>query len=212
DGTQVIRSLPFGGSLSREEIPALPEKEGCTASWVGLSEADLTELFFDRSYTAVYISHDTVIQSKELGHSALPRLLAQGDFLPDTTLTLAASEDLPTLRPWETLLESSLFLISGEQPAEKLRVLIPAEGNPSLLKAYVRSRSGTWSSVSASADGSYLVFPADPDSTGYCLVQTPDFALWVWVFAGILVLAAAAVLLLRFRKKKKSGAQTEAEV
>ncbi|MBE6036918.1 MAG: hypothetical protein E7223_04755 [Clostridiales bacterium] len=212
DGTQVIRSLPFGGSLSRDEIPALPEKEGCTASWAGLSEADLTELFFDRSYTAVYISHDAVIQSKELGHSALHRLLVQGDFLPDTTLTLAASEDLPTLRPWETLLESSLFLISGEQPAEKLRVLIPAEGNPSLLKAYVRSRSGAWSSVSASADGSYLVFPAAPDSTGYCLVQTPDFALWAWVLAGILVLAAAAVLLLRFRKKKKGGAQTEAEV
>lgn len=211
DGTVKTISVPTGGSLSRSQIPKLPEKEGCTASWKGLETLDLETLTFDALITASYTPLSATIAC-ETQRGGLPVLLLEGAFGPEVTVSLTEPEALPGLEPDQTLLEAWSFRTSEDNAVETVRFLLPEDCAPDRVRVLLPRADGTWTETETDIQGSYITFSPEAGETRFALIQlSPPRWPWIAGGAGIAVLLAAAVgaALYRRAKKKKAAKQSD---
>ena len=202
DGTEKQIAVPSGGEIAWNQIPTIPEKEGHTAKWEGLDDADLENLVFDMTFAAVYVPHRATIQSAETRENGRPLLLLEGAFSEQTALSVSGSDKIPVLSEGETWLES--WEITATQSAGTVRFLMPEDVDAGDVKLLICDGEGTWTPVSAHADGSYLVFDAQQEMTAIALVQISRSNFVLWAMAGFALVLALAVILV-IRKKKRSN-------
>ncbi len=203
-------SLPLGGDLEPSQIPSVPSKEGYTAEWEGLKDANQTNILFNMTFKPVYTPLNMTIQSSEVREDGRPILLAVGEFPESDGISLTALSSDAALPDGSTPLEGFNFQITPHNESIQLHYAPPADADIEHLKILVRGADGSWKDVPSKPDGHYLVFSVNAQDQAFCAIPAVSLPQWV-------VLAASAAIVLAFggivfvtvkkRKAKKAAAQ-----
>ena len=191
---QTVAAIPveYGASFAAADVPAIPEKAGCTAVWPDFQGENIT---FDQTITAVYTPYSTVIASADQREDGRAILLSEGSF-GDGTLTLTACEDTPapgTAESWQ-------FTLPDDASGNVQLHYLPTDPDTDL---YLRGADGTWRKAETTTDGSYLVCTLQ--SGDDALAAVPQHEIPLPLLAGVcaaLVILLAAGLLARKRRHK----------
>lgn len=195
---QTVATIPveYGAAFDPADVPAIPEKAGCTAAWPDFEQQRIT---FDQTITAVYTPYSTVIASAEQRDDGRAILLAEGSF-NDGTLTLTACEDTPapgTAESWQFTLPQD---VSG---TVRLHYL-PQDPDSDL---YLRDADGSWRKADTTADGSYLVCTMQDGDTALAAVPRRTIPLPLVAGAGaVLLLLLVAGLVIRRKRRSHLNA------
>lgn len=212
DGTQIPVDLPLGSKLSPKQIPALPEKAGYTARWDALEETDLSSLYFDMTFQAVYTAHSTTIQAETLREDGRTVLLIQGSFTEESLVHVTHSTDAPALEPKQQLLESWHFEVQNAEKVTGCRFLLPVLPDSGSVALHLHSTDGSWSSIPWVQDGSYLVVPLSEGIDGLALVATEaSYLPFIIAAAGGIALIAAIVAGVALRKRSRRKPMPQAD-
>lgn len=204
DGTMKEVSIPIGGDLIAEQIPEIPVKEGYSASWRGLDQAQLTDILFDMNFDAVYGSHGTTIESPEVRLDGRPVLLLEGSFTAAASVTAEKSDEIPQLTENQKHLES--WTICASEPGVAARFLPDEVEDTESLLLFVRNEDGQWQQANFHVAGSYLVFELTDSQVQIALVQQVQRNM-VWVIAAGGILAVLLAVIVIILKKKRSKAK-----
>lgn len=199
DGTQQVITAELGADIPADSVPDVPEKEGYTGHWEGLTAQCLENVSFDAVYQAVYTSVGTVIESDLTADNGMPVLLAQGEFYPGDQITVRELAEADCLTAWE-------FSFPVGDWATSIRCLMPEGCVVDRLSVSVRDESGQWREVEFSVSGSYLVAQIQNGDDGIRLTEkVPDYTLWIIlaVAAFLMVIVVITVVLTRKKGKKK---------
>ena len=211
DGMMHTVTLTPGEALSPDSIPKLPEKAGCVGRWDGLADADLSDIRFDVSFPAVYTAEWETVQSKPLGESKLPTLLAQGQFSDNTPIQLTQMTKGPAPGVNDKFLEGYAFALPTGT-ADALRYLPETEQKN--IRVMVKGADGSWREVSHTQDGSYLVFAIEDGDESFCLIGSVKKSVsWLPITGAggaAAVVLLVVILLVHHRRKKKKAAKSEA--
>ena len=202
DGTEKRIDLRPGSNLSANRIPELPGKEGYTAKWDGLEEADLSNVVFDMTFAAAYIPYCTTIQSEHTRENGLPIVLVEGSFAEGTAITMEESDAAPALTEREILIES--WTIRVTEGAAIAHFLLPDGMDADNLKLLICGADGVWKEIEFTQDESYLVFPVASGEVQLALVQEQENS-YAWLIALISVVALISLIAtFVYRKNKKA--------
>ena len=206
DGTESVRRIRAGETLSPEHIPALPEKEGTVGSWPGVGARGLENVFFDRVIRAEYACNLSTVESRER-RDGQPLMLLEGSFPTDWSLELSQPEEPGELPQDRTLLECRSFSCPENGCVNRGRYRMPEGQNPERLEVYVRGAGGAWRAVPCTVDESCLVFPLEKGDDAVAVALTPERELpWRYFAAGIAGCAGLiAAVILGIRRKRKSS-------
>ena len=201
NGSEEKVSLLPGSALKISQIPDLPEREGYTARWEGIEEADLNRVSFDLTFYAEYIQMQETIRSEETDETGMPILFAQGSFVGEqyVTVTDSASRSMSA----DTVLVACKGFAVEDGTVNQLRYLYTGEQDAEDLQMMVLQPDNGWREVSLRQNGSYLVFEVSEGDTAFCLTYTPDNRNLAGIIGvGVAVVAAAVTFVLLKRKKK----------
>lgn len=204
-------TVDFGAALPTEKIPAVPEKDGGSGHWEGLQDLDLSALYYDVSFKAVYDAYETVVASELQRADGRPILLAGSDFGKDAAVQMEELTAGPiSVDTNESIAEAWSFGLEAAGSSVKLRYLPPEDLNASELledeaRVMVRDSTGAWRNVSYIVDGSYLVFEILEEDIGFCLVQQEAVSWVLFTLGGgaVLLLTGAVIITLVIKRRRK---------
>ncbi len=180
----------YGDSLSADQIPEIPEKEGYYGVW---PEFDFDHIVGSRVLEVQYEKWITTLSSSGGDEKGRPRVLVQGHFVPGENLLVTEAEEEITFAIGETPGENRYH-----DPVE-VHVLWEEEN----AAVEVRTEGG-YVPVESSRLGSYLVFNMEEPGTFRVVpVQSDNGLIGGLVVCGVLAVALVAVVLVV--KKKKGG-------
>ncbi len=207
---EIVKTITFGygGSIDESEIPECPPLEGNYGRW---PEMDYKNLTFDLEVKAIYSASTAVVEGDLYADDTdTPLVLVQGVFDPAATVHVADSKtpapELPATQSLEMQYDVQVLNdapVSGEDAAVNVRVYAP-EGSHTIYTY----RDGEWNKVSASRDGSYLVFDS-PDRDVTFAVAKGGSGSWLaklLIGLAILALLIGGFFLLKRRKNKTTKA------
>ncbi len=197
DGSKKEVHLYPGESLTPEDIPPLPEKEGYNAHWEGL---DSMTVDFDTVFTAKYTPYTSVLASNRLHKDGRPLALCEGAFLPGEQLELTDAA-APTVGKRQVVVQCVGVRLPQSITPTTLRLYPQTEAAISVV--LTQNSDGSWQEVSFHSDGSYLVFPVSQDTCAVALVEETPIP-WLLVAIPFALAAALIVLIVVLRKKKKA--------
>lgn len=192
DPVEII--VPLGGSVSKEEIPAIPEKEGYVSEWEGLSDADLSNILFDMEFHVLYISRDSVIASEEVRENGMPVVLVQGVFTSEASVHTAMTEDGPSVGIGQVLQEVWKVELTESENVTAVRFCLPEGSDAEHVCMYVCSNDGVWREAEYTVDGSYAVVRFTSEDMAIAYASTP-------VLTYVLIVAALGAMLLIWQYK-----------
>ena len=209
DGTSQIVTLTPGEGLSDGKIPEIPEKEGYTGYWAGLSDIDVTCVRFDAVIYAEYTQHIDVIESTERTETGLPVILAQGVYDEKHSMFLEpVNQELSVGRREELIAGYSFEIVGGK--TEKIRCFIGAGNEESSVKVIISDKNDVSRTVLCVVEGSYAVFEIQDGDKAFAVVKEAESYITeiaigaaVWVLAVIITVSAVK------KKKKIKAAETE---
>ena len=187
--------IPFGGRI--DSVPEVPNKDGAFWKW---DEFDAEHIYYSRRVEGKYYAPGSSLSTGE----DVPRFLVEGLFYEGQTLT--ATDFTPPL-PAEEVLGAATLYVNDYEGALTVRMQAPEEGT-----VYRLGADGTLEKLSASRDGSYLVFELENGGSVVCArrsgPQAEQIPAAVWT-AGGAVLVIALVLLAAGHRKKSKAKETE---
>ncbi len=187
---------PYGGSISENQLPTLPEKEGKYVEW---ENAVFDHLTGDIAVYASYLPYVTSIEGKELRRDGLPAVVCEGEFKDGTSL------DMIPLTGVEASAEAWQISTSDGSPIRTVHYR-PLH---SKRKITVRLDSDEkYKVVKTGRDGSYLVFDGGKDTLRFLIKEKTPFPLWGKIVLGCAGGLLAAGLLLLFVMKKRNEKKT----
>lgn len=201
--------IPVGESFSMEQIPAVPPLELHNGEWDKLADADLSSVWYDQTFTAVYDPFAQTLQTSDTRPNGLPVLLVEGNFPRDAVLTLQSTAKSPTLPEGAVLLES--WQIDTTAESEMAIHYLPANDDPreiQRIRIYVQDSKGSWTNREARPDGRYLIFSIAEDETVFCVLEMPtDHTAYYLAACGVGLAVTLALILIVSKKirKKKNG-------
>lgn len=202
DGTVQEISVPTGRGLPKEMIPVLPEKAGHAAHWDGF-----TGLYydFDQVFTAVYTKHATVLESAQQ-RDGLPVLLAEGAFGAGAVIAPVEAAQTPALESNQQLVEAFGVSLPAEASEVTVRYLLPAQAAGKTLILLHMTEDGSWQQLTATVDGSYLVFNLPGGVRTLALLQQKsNIRLWVALGTACAVVVMTVTVIARHVRKKKQA-------
>lgn len=202
---KVLSIIPFkyGDTITLEDLPAIPAKEGYYSKW---PEFDDKNLIFYETIEAVYTPLITTVAVENLEDSKHPKLLIEGTFGPDTVVKV----DTNNSNPYSPK--------NNETVTEQLHVSI-SEGTkelsgPFTIRYYLNTSSDNislyyldndkWHKVNADIDGSYLVFVTNRTETIFSIVEIDQSMIYIIKVIIAVAIIAAIIALIRIRKKRKN--------
>ncbi len=215
--------LPVGESLPMEQVPVLSTELAKEYGWIKvppvtsevlamgetaiqdyLSETDLTNIYFDKTFEATLDTKSTVVKAADVSGDNRPVLLADGIFARDTLLQMTdrlAAE--PEADGKKAKVHYTVTL--SNTGVEKLHYLIPETIDTEKILVLVKNQEGIWTERAFVAESSYLVFDFTEGDTAFALVG--DTMAIVTEAAGWIFLAAVGALGIglaqKFIKRKK---------
>ena len=185
-------TLDYGGSLTPDQFPEVPQKNG---SWGVWADTDLTNLTFDAVVEAEYNDKTSVLQSEQQ-RDGRAMLLVEGSFDSNDKLELQPC----TENPQPGTLESWLLPVQDEL-AHTVRYLTPHD--PDTMQLWLKTADG-WQAWDAQTDGSYLKFTAPADAQAFAVTENP-VSTGKLLAAGIAAAVLVVVLLLLRRHRKRKN-------
>ena len=185
-------TLDYGGSLTPDQFPEVPQKNG---SWGVWADTDLTNLTFDAVVEAEYNDKTSVLQSEQQ-RDGRALLLVEGSFDSNDKLELQPC----TENPQPGTLESWLLPVQDEL-AHTVRYLTPHD--PDTMQLWLKTADG-WQAWDAQTDGSYLKFTAPADAQAFAVTENP-VSTGKLLAAGIAAAVLVIVLLLLRRHRKRKN-------
>lgn len=185
-------TLDYGGSLTPDQFPEVPQKNG---SWGVWTDTDLTNLTFDAVVEAEYNDKTSVLQSEQQ-RDGRALLLVEGSFDSNDKLELQPC----TENPQPGTLESWLLPVQDEL-AHTVRYLTPHD--PDTMQLWLKTADG-WQAWDAQTDGSYLKFIAPADAQAFAVTENP-VSTGKLLAAGIAAAVLVVVLLLLRRHRKRKN-------
>lgn len=185
-------TLDYGGSLTPDQFPEVPQKNG---SWGVWADTDLTNLTFDAVVEAEYNDKTSVLQSEQQ-RDGRAVLLVEGSFDSNDKLELQPC----TENPQPGTLESWLLPVQDEL-AHTVRYLTPHD--PDTMQLWLKTADG-WQAWDAQTDGSYLKFTAPADAQAFAVTENP-VSTGKLLAAGIAAAVLVVVLLLLRRHRKRKN-------
>lgn len=182
----------YGGGLTEDKIPKVPQKDGCFGIWDKESFDCLT---YDEVVEAVYDGYITAIESEIKRSNGLSVVVAEGDFSADSKLRLTKED------------------CSGRE-TEKWTVDIKANDNGEFTVHYLPNAKASRVKIAVlenekekkadcTIDGKYVVFKASGDRATFVVYKKYSFAVTAAVAALIAVLCVLAVLIRKKLKKHR---------
>ena len=197
DGTAFPISVKTDQVISQEQIPALPDIDGCKGSWLGLESIR----YFDSDVICSYEERSKVISSTEIRENGLPILLAEGSFLPGTALSITKQ----TQSLASDAIEGWNYACAG---ASTLRFLPPDGHSATEVIIMEQASDGSWKQIPHTVCDSYVVFsPSDTEGV-FCVVSAPHtpWGLYIGISAAFLMITAIVCLIILRRRKASRGA------
>lgn len=205
DGTETRLTVALGASPTAEQIPVLPKQDGAVETWICSEGQTLDNILFDTVFEASYTALPQVLQSSVTRKNGLPLLLAQGSFPIGSVLTIEKGENKDCIECW-------CFAVTEGSTLTKLRLLLPESYEGKDLTVQLCDSKGNWRTVSATEDGSYLVFSVSDGDIALRLQEAPtNYVLWIVLAITAVILITGCVVLivvLRRRKIKKAEVTT----
>lgn len=193
-GEPVELIVPLGGSVTKEEIPAIPEKEGYVSEWEGLSEADLSNILFDMEFHTLYISQDSVIASEEVRENGMPIVLVQGVFTSEAAVHVSEAENEPEVGFGRVLQEAWKIELTESENVTAVRLRLPDGFDPEHVCMYVCGSDGVWREAEFTVEGSSAVMAFSANDMAIAYGTTP-------VLTYVLIVAALGAVLLIWQYK-----------
>ena len=218
DGQEDITfQIPVGEALPIDQIPAVPTVGLHNGQWDQLADADLSSIWYDQTFTAVYDPYDQTLQTENIRENGLPILLAEGDFPNGAVLTVEATAKTPSLPEGATLLES--WQITHTAESELILHYLPTDTaleDVECIHVYVQDANGTWTKRDTTIDGRYLIFGMAQDETVFCTMQMPvDYTPYYLAACGAGILITAILItctVKKMRRNKKAASITDETV
>ena len=198
DGTETTLTVPLGSQLTSEQIPVLPTQNGSTGTWVEKNGESLHTIFFDSIFEASYDSFSQVLQSEILDKNGRPIFLAQGNFLPGTSLQTEKGSDKNCIASWT-------FSVGEGSQLDQLRLMLPEGYKSKDMILQLQDHQGAWRDVEFTVEGMYLVFFVNWTDTALRLVEAPvNYSKWILLGTGGLLLAGGIIVTVVIILRKKA--------
>ena len=193
---QVLKTITveYGGSVSPDQFPELPQQEGCSAAW---EDVDTDSILRSTVIHAVYTPLVSTISTAE----AQPILLAEGSFAPDASIaTQDWTPDVSVPKGYQVSAGYGYQIdgLADGSGSVTLRLRCGEKDKAAILQ------DGKLVLVDGSRDGNYLVFSAPASGQIAVLSPTVPVPLIVsGVAGGGVVILVLLLLLLKRRSRKK---------
>lgn len=190
----------YGDSLSAEQIPAIPEKEGYYGVW---PEFDFGHVTSNRVLEAVYKKWVGSIAGSETDDNGMALLLVEGEFLPESELLISRSDNETSFRILCDEEDDTAHPAGMEKEyrsAVRVHVLCGEEAAKTSVQ--VLTQEGNYKNVEAKVLGSYLVFDMDQPGNFRLNVEQNTIST-KWIIAGGAIAAVGAVIAIMVRVGKK---------
>ncbi|MGN0157622.1 MAG: hypothetical protein ACI39W_00555 [Brotaphodocola sp.] len=190
----------YGDSLSYEQFPKLPNREGYYCEWEINS---LDRVINNVQIHAIYEPFLTVISSEE---EPLARMLAEGNFYPGARAEVhqLEPESIQSLEMDSRYYKADHFQYEVRNADDSLYegelvIHLLAENYPENAGVGVLQEDGSVSKVQSRRDGKYLVFRGNGSGTVIVIKPIPAFR----ILAGIVgILLVVGIVWLKKRRKK----------
>ncbi len=187
----------YGESISEDELPAIPAKEGYFAEW---EDFDFSRVSFGAEINAVYSELITSLSSIELRENGLPIFIAEGSFTSGGKLTAlsGAGSGYVSSDTW------TVTLPDDGSEVHTIRYLPAADPKKAIVTV---TENGTVRTADTELDGSYLVFTVSGNSFDISVTEKTAPP-WLYPAIGGTAAAAAviAAVIIIVKKKKRQGA------
>lgn len=196
---QEVATFDFSYGDALTQLPDIPVKEGCSASWPDMDYGCLT---FSRTLEAQYTPYVTALTA--LGDP--PQLVAEGTFSADSALSAGNAEGSWT-EPTGAAHTGQIYTVSITDPALtisgfQLQYKLPEEGARCAL--WVETDQG-WIRQETETDGTYLLLSVEGDSVTFAVTEDGSTT-WLPVLALSATAAVAGVLILLLIRRRHSRA------
>lgn len=206
----IVAEIPFhyGDSLSGEQIPVVPAKDGYYANW---EEFDYENMEFNEVIEAVYTKELTVISSEEKAENGkIALFLLEGIFNEDASVTVQDIRESAkiSLKEKEHLLSGWHIEVSNPRQEEMhyMAHIVKPEGAKAVQ--LWRQEDGVWTEMEYRESGSYLIFAMDGNAADICLLEIKDSPqIILGIAAGAVILVGVVILM---RKRRKNGVKHKA--
>lgn len=207
DGTVDVVTIDSGSRIDERLIPAPHEKRGYLSSWAGFENV---EYDYDACFHAEYTAISSTVESREKTAAGLPLLLAEGSFMPGSTLHVYQAKGQPLLEENESLIVALRFESSDAGIADTLRFHVG--GEPGKMRAFVGINGQQWQQAEYTVLGSYVVveLPAGMDSLALAAVGAGRLE-YAAISGGVALGCLIILLLMRRSAKKKKKALVSVE-
>lgn len=169
----MIADAITGSGIPDEEIPPVPEREGCTGHW---PEYDYSALYFSDVIEAVYIPEQTTMAAETVREdSPMSILLVEGRFEDGACVRMTEYSDAGPEIAQAKVLEKWVMHIDTLDDTNcesySVRYLPPKTGRRTGLDIYMLV-DGEWNKVPTGISGSYLTFDCSGDTAVFCAVES----------------------------------------
>lgn len=209
----VIKEIGFayGGSVSGEDIPAVPEKKDYSGSWPAY---DYSALYFSDTIEAIYTSKQAAMAvDNRREDSPMSIALVEGTFPDGAAVILNEYSGSGPEDPEVEVLEKWVLRIDGadEEIGEYAIHYLPPALEKSSHKVDIYTYDGSvWTKATVRSSGSYTVFDGSGDTVVFCAVESSGNRLTAIIIACACVLTAAGIVTAAvIVKRKKAKAKTE---
>jgi len=207
DGSVELVTIDSGSRIDENLIPKPHEKKGHLSSWADFEDV---EYDYDASFHAEYTAISSTVESTQKAASGLPLLLAEGSFMPGSTLNVYQAKGQPRLEEHESLIVALRFESSDAGMADTLRFHVGDE--PGKMRAFVGIDGQQWQQAEYTVLGSYAVveLPEGMDSLAFAAVGAGRIE-YAAIAGGVAIGCLIILLLMRrsARRKKKAIAIAE---
>ena len=181
----------YGESISEDQIPEIPEKEGCYGVW---PEFDFDHVTCSRVLDAQYEKWVESLAGEETGEDGRPLLMVEGNFLPQAFLKTTKEQQ-----------DTGFVIDAGDGTLYDGPVKVHAlcGGDPEQYTVEVLTDAG-YRKTESSVLGRYVVFEMErPGHFRLVEQEKTGYGKWIALAAAGAAGVAALVLVIRFLIKKK---------
>lgn len=195
-----VLQVPYGSSLEEDQLPELPEKEGCYGSWPELDYRHITE---SQVLAAEYTKWVTALEYRntdQIEDQAV--LLVEGEFCPEDELQVTEKENL-----YEVQIRTAEGFYDRPVSVRLHQSLLPKHYEIRL------QQEGEDVTIEARTMGSYVVFAMERPGSFRIVSVSPEIPVRYFMLggAGLLIVLILIVRRLQKRRKAKHAAEQKAQ-
>lgn len=195
------KTVAYNGSISKDQLPAIPEKDGYYAEWPSeITDRPITE---NKTVEAEYTRWTESIAGSERAENSKPIFLLEGKFYSDTGIYMEACgaeiTDGNVVYAYNWGMDNV-----HDKEFETVKAHFYMTDSSGKNEIYYRAEgSSEWTLAETTEDGSYLVAEI-PYAAAFALVHTDaDYTIY-YICGGAATVVLVLLLIRRRRKKRKA--------